>query len=251
MKTELTIRDLSNPKDIMAFSKTLKDYVMQNQLTTSIQGKNYVNVDGWKFAGLNFGIVPIVEEPEEKTGEFTRLYLLEEYKTSQKGQYWAASETTFFPEVAAEWQKKDSQKFRTKILRHYNYKCKCNVVRVADGKIIGSGSAVCTNAELKKVTFDEYAVSSMAQTRAIGKALRNLIGFVMSSAGFETTPAEEMEGVNENRVQEIKDLVEGCKTLAELELMWKSNKNLHKNANFKTLIQTQKTKLEQDKSTEP
>jgi hypothetical protein len=33
----------------------------------------------------------------------------------------------------------------------------------------------------------------MAQTRAIGKAYRNLIGWVMKMTGYESTPAEEMK----------------------------------------------------------
>ena len=41
---------------------------------------------------------------------------------------------------------------------------------------------------------DEYAILSMAQTRAIGKAFRNLIGWVIKMAGYESTPAEEMSG---------------------------------------------------------
>jgi hypothetical protein len=33
----------------------------------------------------------------------------------------------------------------------------------------------------------------MAQTRATGKAFRNLISWLMKAAGFEATPAEEMD----------------------------------------------------------
>jgi hypothetical protein len=35
----------------------------------------------------------------------------------------------------------------------------------------------------------------MAQTRSIGKAYRNLLAWLMKSAGFEATPAEEMDFV--------------------------------------------------------
>jgi len=37
----------------------------------------------------------------------------------------------------------------------------------------------------------------MAQTRAIGKAYRNKIGFIMKLAGFQGTPAEEMKKVGD------------------------------------------------------
>lgn len=62
------------------------------------------------------------------------------------------------------------------------------------GQAVGVGYAVCSNKEAKKKSFDEYAVLSMAQTRAIGKAYRNKIGWIMKLAGYDTTPAEEMVG---------------------------------------------------------
>ena len=39
---------------------------------------------------------------------------------------------------------------------------------------------------------DDYALRSMAQTRATSKALRQPLGFVITLAGFDPTPAEEM-----------------------------------------------------------
>jgi hypothetical protein len=66
------------------------------------------------------------------------------------------------------------------------------IINLKTGEIISRGFAVCSNKEGKKKSFDEYAVLSMAQTRAIGKAYRNVIGWTMKLAGYETTPAEEM-----------------------------------------------------------
>ena len=69
-----------------------------------------------------------------------------------------------------------------------------NIIDKRTGCVISSGFALCSKAEDKKKGFDEYAILSMAQTRAIGKAYRNLIGWVMKLAGYEGTPAEEMKG---------------------------------------------------------
>ena len=66
------------------------------------------------------------------------------------------------------------------------------IVELKTGKVVGTGFAVCSNKENKKKSFDEYAVLSMAQTRAIGKAYRNTIGWVIKLAGYEGTPAEEI-----------------------------------------------------------
>lgn len=59
--------------------------------------------------------------------------------------------------------------------------------------VVSSGMALCTNKEKGKTGFAEYAVASMAQTRAIGKAYRIYLGWIMKMAGFESTPLEEME----------------------------------------------------------
>lgn len=71
-------------------------------------------------------------------------------------------------------------------------------VKIYKGEqMVGCGVAICSNKENKKKSFDEYAILSMAQTRAIGKAYRNMLGWVMKLAGYESTPSEEMKKVGE------------------------------------------------------
>lgn len=55
---------LSSPKSLVAFSVQLKDFIVKQNLYTNIQGKNYVNVEGWQFAGGNLGLMPVVESCE-------------------------------------------------------------------------------------------------------------------------------------------------------------------------------------------
>lgn len=69
------------------------------------------------------------------------------------------------------------------------------VKRISDGKVMSKGYAICSNKEGSKKYFDEYAICSMAQTRAVGKAFRMLLSWLMKAAGFEATPAEEMDFV--------------------------------------------------------
>jgi len=75
-------------------------------------------------------------------------------------------------------------------------------LRDKDGNKVGYGVAICTNKEAGKTGFDEYAVASMAQTRAVGKAYRMKIGWLLKVAGYETTPAEEMDAVAAEVVEE-------------------------------------------------
>jgi hypothetical protein len=73
------------------------------------------------------------------------------------------------------------------------YQSSVEVRRMSDGVVMSRGIAICSNKESSKRLFDEYAICSMAQTRAEGKAFRMLLSWIMKAAGFEATPAEEMD----------------------------------------------------------
>jgi hypothetical protein len=64
--------------------------------------------------------------------------------------------------------------------------------RLASGAIVGAAEAECLKSEKNWASRDDFALRSMAQTRATAKALRMPLGFVMTLAGYEATPAEEM-----------------------------------------------------------
>ena len=64
--------------------------------------------------------------------------------------------------------------------------------RTRDGAVVGAAEAECLRSESTWKNRDDYALRSMAQTRATSKALRQPLGFVMQLAGFNPTPAEEM-----------------------------------------------------------
>jgi hypothetical protein len=66
------------------------------------------------------------------------------------------------------------------------------VAKTLSGQVVGAAEAMCTHSENTWRNRDEYALRSMAQTRAVSKALRLPLGFVMQLAGYEATPAEEM-----------------------------------------------------------
>jgi hypothetical protein len=76
------------------------------------------------------------------------------------------------------------------------YMATCEVRSYQDNKLVSVGIAICSNKEGSKKFFDEYAILSMAQTRAVGKAFRNQLAWLMKAAGFEATPAEEMDFVH-------------------------------------------------------
>ena len=154
MSTELTkpVYDLVNKDSMLGLSNELSRLIVEKKLTTNIQGKNYVNVEGWMFCGSALGLNPVITEVTDLTRRGT-----------EPGQV------------------------------EIKYMAKCEVRNINTGQLVATGVAICSNFEHSKKRFDEYAILSMAQTRAIGKAYRNLLAWLMKAAGFEATPAEEMD----------------------------------------------------------
>ena len=87
------------------------------------------------------------------------------------------------------------------VIEHENgdFEASVELIRVSDGAVIGFGSALCGCDEVDrsgKRTWGNrarYARRSMAVTRAAGKAFRLSLSWIMRLAGYEPTPAEEMQ----------------------------------------------------------
>lgn len=67
--------------------------------------------------------------------------------------------------------------------------------RTLNDRLVGAAEAQCDRSENTWKTRSDFALRSMAQTRATSKALRLPLGFIMALAGYETTPAEEMDAL--------------------------------------------------------
>ena len=107
--------------------------------------------------------------------------------------------------------------------KEIKYSCAAKIYQ--GDKMVGVGYALCSSKEMIKKGFEEYAILSMAQTRAIGKAYRNKIGWIMKLAGYEPTPHEEVQKMGviqtetgfEKAIARLKE----AKTNKELETIWK------------------------------
>ena len=138
--------DISQSAETLDLASDLKQFIEANNLTTQVQGKAFVNVEGWQYAGSRLGIVPIVE-----------------FVTNHSS---------------------DSE---------MKYEAKVTLYDLRHGVTVGAGFAVCSNKESGKKFYQEFAIMSMAQTRATGKAFRNVLAWIIRAAGYEPTPAEEMD----------------------------------------------------------
>lgn len=66
------------------------------------------------------------------------------------------------------------------------------VVKTLAGQQVGAAESMCLTTERNWRGRDDHAVRSMAQTRALSKALSGPLRFIVSLAGYDGTPAEEM-----------------------------------------------------------
>jgi hypothetical protein len=142
-----TTINIRSPKAVADFANELKKFIVTQKLYSDVKGKNFVNVEGWQFAGASMGIYPMLEK-------------LEDVSTDKETKY----------------------------------RAEVKLVQIETEKVVGYGVAICSNKEGSKKSFDEYAIASMAQTRATSKAFRNTLGWLMKLAGYESTPAEEASG---------------------------------------------------------
>lgn len=84
-----------------------------------------------------------------------------------------------------EWTRKLENGWEARAIAVYN----------GTGATVGAGEAQCLYTEAKWKSRDDFALRGMAQTRAISRALRGPLGFVVQLAGFATTPADEMDSI--------------------------------------------------------
>ncbi|MGD1894013.1 MAG: hypothetical protein ACFB15_25880 [Cyclobacteriaceae bacterium] len=141
--------DIASSQDTIELASDIANFIKEKKLFHHIQGKAYVNVEGWQYAGARLGILPIVDELENLSNE---------------------TET--------------------------KYQAKVRLLNLLSQQTVGVGFAICSNKENGKRNYQEFAIASMAQTRAIGKAYRNILAWIIRAAGYEPTPAEEMDYQN-------------------------------------------------------
>ena len=112
----------------------------------------YVTVEGWEVLGTFLGIVPVTT-------------IIREVKSKQDRTVGYVARATLYQNPVIENDE------------------------IVGGTVIARAEAQADRSGFQK---DLFAIASMAQTRALGKAYRMGLSWIMKMAGFEGTPAEEM-----------------------------------------------------------
>lgn len=123
-----------------AMATALADVIRAKKLTSNINGREYVRVEGWTLLGSMMGVFPVL--------------------------VWTRP-------VEGGWEARVE-------------------ARTLAGAVVGASEAQCLSTERNWANRDDFALRSMAQTRATAKALRLPLGFIVEMAGYNATPAEEM-----------------------------------------------------------
>ena len=121
-------------------------------LNRSNKEAEYVTVEGWEVLGTFLGIVPVTT-------------IISEIKNKQERTVGYVARATLYQNPVIENDE------------------------IVGGTVIARAEAQADRTGFQK---DLFAIASMAQTRALGKAYRMGLSWIMKMAGFEGTPAEEM-----------------------------------------------------------
>jgi hypothetical protein len=146
-KAKVESYDISRSDETMHLAVDLAKFIKENKLYQNIQGKEFVNVEGWQYAGSRLGIFPVVE------------HVLN---------------------VSTDAEMK--------------YEAKVNLLNVRSGHIVGAGFAICSNKENGKKYYQEFAIAS-------------ILAWIIRAAGYEPTPAEEMDYTAQPEVKVVQQPV--------------------------------------------
>lgn len=145
--------------------------------------------------------------------------------------------------------------------------------RTSDGAELGRAEASCGPDEEMWRTRSRQAKRSMSQTRATSKVFRLTMSWVMKIAGFEVTPAEEMQGGGTVKQEpsvdfeditakesqtftDLKRLIEGLETLnranemdAEIDLIYSENRiTVPERVSLRAILAGRKRTLEKEEN---
>lgn len=167
---------------LKALVQDVRHFIASKHLYCEINKRNYVYVEGLQYMGGRLGLVAI---PRTLTAlpSARELICTNCDKDGNISKYDYDKRIT----VAKVCDLCDG----TKKLTEIKYMAEVELIRIKTGQKVGTGFAICSNAEGKKRTFAEYAIASMCQTRGIGKAFRS-IGYILKLAGYEPLSAEEV-----------------------------------------------------------
>jgi hypothetical protein len=176
------------PEEILAkahqIAKPLADLIESAGLAANVGGRRkHVEVGGWQACGTMLGALG---------GQALHAETI--WTRRVAGDDGGFHRTVYTAEVSHfKWVngRKELANTTTYEVNGFDWEA-CVEVRTAGGVVVGRAEAMVSRAEEKWSRRDDYALRSMAETRAESRAWRKAIGWIVHLAGYNPTPAEEM-----------------------------------------------------------
>jgi hypothetical protein len=172
------------------------DVIRQKRMVRRIGDNDHVQIEGWQTIGALTGVVAddgtVTELPWPALGDLWEQPDRPGPEPRGPKDTPAHREWEVADEAWREWDHLRRMHAARAFGRSFGFKAQFRATK--NGAPVGWGEGRCTRGEASKVRQDDYALSSMAQTRAQSRALGAPLKFVVKLAGYETTPAEELDG---------------------------------------------------------
>jgi hypothetical protein len=177
------------------------DIVKQRRMFKRIGDRDHILIEAWQTVGTLAGVFAT------EAGGVTEIPWP---NVEQLGAVWeqpppAPGPEPRRPKDSPEWQEwKTADELRKRYEHHaalldaraigkaFGFKAAFRAVK--NGQDVGWGEGRVDRTERTWVSRDDYAIASMAQTRGQSRALGAPLRFIVKLAGYETTPAEELDG---------------------------------------------------------
>jgi hypothetical protein len=183
--------------EAQAIADALNDIIVKQGLRTKIGrtkavqpdgterwvDKYHVNVEAWQTLAtlLGLGVVEVYTRPlEGEDGRPVKTRYTVEVENFKRG-----TTKQDIKNGTADVESRESYD-----IDGFSWESKYSVVK--DGVEIASASAMCGREETKWARREEFALKSMAQTRAQARAIAAAARWIVTLAGYAGTPAEEM-----------------------------------------------------------
>ena len=196
---------IENPPEVVLLeakkaAQALKDVIAQKARPVIMNGEQYLEFEDWQTLGRFYSITA----REDGDPEYLDLGGVRGFKASAVAIDGRGREIS----RATAYCLNDEEKWRDRTKYAYVYHLKSGGTSVDDpghDEIVwednpnkpGKKRPKKERVQVGVENVPLFQLSSMAQTRANAKALRNVLSWVVVLAGYRPTPAEEMEGVYE------------------------------------------------------
>ena len=232
VETERALELIRSPKETIALAKEAADQLYEiikrrSDWVVMIEGKEFLTFPAWQLLGSFFGLMPVVTEIREIRDEAGRCIGFHAV---------AVVRNRFGDEITRAEARAD----RLEVIPEYEY------ITLPDGRR-KRGKFLGYKQRFGQDKSDQVVMAT-AQTRAMRRALQQVLNFVVGLAGYETVPAEEV--TEEEAVASAEELVapeDWAKFWAQVKRMGYKPDQVHAMFGVKSLTEIVRTKAELQK----